>query len=136
VVAAGEYDRAARELWGHTPAPSKAGAGLRSAAVLLTTARFVGRAENKQLLALLAQLATLTDAVTRLRESQDRAAQAAAARRAAEHVRITEAQRATAQTASRTPATQTRRSNLDTDENNRGRPWPGQGPDAHRGSRR
>jgi len=135
-VAAGEYDRAARELWGHTPTPSKAGSGLRSAAALLTTARFVGRAENKQLLALLAQLATLTDAVTRLRENQDRAAQAAAARRAAENVRITGAQRATVLTASGTWSTQAGRSTPDQDENNRGHPWPAQGPGTHHGPRR
>ena len=66
--AATEYDRAARELWGRVPAPSNTGQGLRTAAVLLTAARFVGRNENQQLLALLAQLAALTDAVTRLRE--------------------------------------------------------------------
>ncbi len=88
-AAAGEYDRAARELWGRVPAPSQAGQGLRAASVLLTAARFVGRNENKQLLALLAQLAALADAVTRLRENQDRSAQAAAARRAAEHLRLT-----------------------------------------------
>ena len=70
-AAAGEYDRAARELWGRVPEPSSAGHGLRTAAVLLTAARFVGRTENQQLLALLAQLAALTDAVTRLRENQD-----------------------------------------------------------------
>jgi hypothetical protein len=70
-AAAGEYDRAARELWGRVPEPSSAGQGLRTAAVLLTAARFVGRNENQQLLAL---LAALTDAITRLRENQDRAA--------------------------------------------------------------
>lgn len=134
--AAGEYDRAARELWGHTPDPSNAGSGLRSAAVLLTTARFVGRAENKQLLALLAQLATLTDAVTRLRENQDRAAQAAAARRAAEHVRMTGAQRATVQTGPGASATRTGRSTLDHDEIRRGRPAPAQSFDGRGGPRR
>ena len=86
-VAAGEYDRAARELWGRVPARSSAGQGLRTASVLLSAARFVGRNENPQLLALLAQLASLTDAVTRLRENQQRAAQAAAARRASEQLR-------------------------------------------------
>src|SRR5450756_864262 len=50
--------------------------------------------QNTQLLARLAQLAALTDAVTRLRENQDRASQAAAARRAAEQLRLTAAQRA------------------------------------------
>src|SRR5664280_2104437 len=62
-----------------------------TAAVLLTAARFVGSGENRQLLA---QLAALTDAVTRLRENQDRAAQATATRRAAEQLRLTGAQRA------------------------------------------
>jgi len=93
-IAAVEYDRAARELWGRIPPPSQAGQGLRSASVLLTSARFVGRNETKQLLALLAQLAALSDAVTRLRETQDRAAQAAAARRASEQLRLTTGQRA------------------------------------------
>ncbi len=94
-AASSEYDRAARELWGRIPEPSKAGQGLRTAAVMLATARFVGRHENKQLLALLAQLAALTDAVTRLREGQHRAAQAAGARRAVEQLRLTSAQRET-----------------------------------------
>jgi hypothetical protein len=49
----------------------------------MTAARFFGRPEHRQLLALLAQLGALADAVTRLRENQDRAAQAAAARKAA-----------------------------------------------------
>jgi len=78
------------------PPPSRAGQGLRTASVLLPAARFVGRNENKQLLSLLAQLAALSDAVTRLRENQNRAAQAAAARRAAEQLRLTSAQRACA----------------------------------------
>ena len=43
--------------------------------------------ETKQLLALLAQLAALTDAVTRLREAQDRAGQARAARQATQKLR-------------------------------------------------
>lgn len=92
-TAATEYDRAARELWGRVPARSQAGQGLRTAAVLLAAARFVGHNETKQLLALLSQLASLTDAVTRLRENQDRAEQAAAARRAGEQLRLTAQQR-------------------------------------------
>ena len=47
--------------------------------------------ELKQLLALMAQLAALTDAVTRLREAQDRAVQAKAARKAAEKLRAASA---------------------------------------------
>jgi len=135
--AAGEYDRAARELWGRVPAPSSAGQGLRTAAVLLTAARFVGRNENQQLLALLAQLAALTDAVTRLRENQDRAAQATAARRAAEQVRLIAAQRASVPPgAPAATATRSRQPDLSYDL---GRPGPGpvQGaPDTRRGPRR
>jgi hypothetical protein len=63
-AASGEYERGARELWGRIPEPSKAGQGLRTASVPLATAGFVARNENKQLLALLAQLSALTDAVT------------------------------------------------------------------------
>ena len=68
------------------PAPSAAGQGLRAAAVAMTAARFFGRPEHRQLFALVAQLGALADAVTRLRENQDRAAQAAAARSAAEQL--------------------------------------------------
>jgi len=129
-AAAGEYDRAARELWGRVPPPSRAGQGLRAASVLLTSARFVGRDENKQLLALLAQLTTLTDAVTRLRESQDRSAQAAAARRAAEHLGLTRAQKISAQAGAPTAtATQARPTGLSFD---RARPRPGPGTDSPR----
>jgi len=134
-AAAGEYDRAARELWGRVPAPSQAGQGLRAASVLLTAARFVGRNENKQLLALLAQLAALTDAVTRLRESQDRSAQAAAAHRAGEGLRLTSAQQVSAQAGAPTAtATQARPTGLSFD---RDRPRPGPGTDSpRRGPRR
>jgi hypothetical protein len=45
-TAAGDYDRAARELWGRVPPPSQAGQGLRAAAVAMTAARFVGRGEH------------------------------------------------------------------------------------------
>lgn len=86
-AAALEYDGAARELFGRAPAPTAAGNGLRVAARLLLSAQVAQPSEIKQLLALLAQLSALTDAVTRLRETQERAAQAAAARRAAEQLR-------------------------------------------------
>jgi len=82
--AARELDRAAREPWGRTPAPSQAGQGLRTASGLLLAARFVQHSETQQLLALLAQLPALADAVTRMREAQGRAEQASAARRASE----------------------------------------------------
>lgn len=91
--AARDLDRAAREQWGRIPAPSTAGQGLRAASGLLLAARFVHQAEAAQLLALLAQLAVLADAVTRMREAQGRAEQAAAARRAAEQLHAAHAQR-------------------------------------------
>lgn len=84
--AADQYDAAARELFGRAPAPTAAGGGLRAAGRLLLAARVVKPSETAQLLALLAQLTVLVEAVTRLRETQHRAAQAAAARRAAEQL--------------------------------------------------
>jgi len=136
-AAAAQYDRAARELWGRIPAPSQAGQGLRAASVLLASARFVGRGENTQLLALLAQLAALSDAVMRLRENQDRAAQAAAARGAAEQLRMTSAQRTGLQPGpAAATAARTRRPGLSFDAG-RSRPGPAQGPAGpHRGPRR
>jgi len=105
--------------------------------VLLASARFVGRGENTQLLALLTQLAALSDAVMRLRENQDRAAQAAAARSAAQQLRLTGAQRASLQPGPPAgTATRTRRSGLSFDPG-RPRPGPAQGPAGpHRGARR
>jgi hypothetical protein len=85
--AAQTYDQAARELHGKVPAPTSAGTGLRAAGRLLLSAQVSQRSEAKQLLALMAQLSALTDAVTRLREAQDRAGQARAARQAAEALR-------------------------------------------------
>lgn len=85
--AAHSYDRAARELHGKVPAPTAAGAGLRAAGRLLLSAQVAQPSETKQLLALMAQLSALTDAVTRLREAQQRAGQAQAAREAAERLR-------------------------------------------------
>ncbi len=138
-AAAASYDRAARELWGRLPAPSQAGQGLRAASVLLASARFVGRGENTALLALLAQLAALSDAVTRLRETQDRAAQAAAARSAAEQLRLTAAQRTSVGAGppgATATATRTRRAGVSFDVG-RTRPGPTQGPAGpHRGRSR
>ncbi len=85
--AAQTYDQAARELYGKVPPPSAAGTGLRAAGRLLLSAQVAQPSETKQLLALMAQLTALTDAVTRLRETQARAGQASAARQAAEALR-------------------------------------------------
>jgi len=92
--AARDLDRAARQPWGRIPAPSRAGQGLRTASGLLLAARFVQHSETQQLLALLAQLASLADAITRMREAQGRAEQAAAARRAGEQLHVAHAARA------------------------------------------
>jgi len=91
--AAEDYDRAARLGWGRLPEPSPAGSGVRAASGLLAAARLVRRPETAQMLALLAQLAVLAEAVGRMRTEQDRAVQAAAARRAAEQIRTEQTRR-------------------------------------------
>ncbi len=112
--AAEDYDRAARLAWGRLPEPSPAGSGVRAASGLLAAARLVRRPETAQMLALLAQLAVLAEAVGRMRTEQDRAVQAAAARQAAEQLRGEHGRRLAAAstrpvTASRTAATEAAR---------------------------
>lgn len=97
--AARELDRAAREQWGRTPAPTPAGQGLRAASGLLLAARMMRHDESTQLLELLAQVALLAEAIARMRQAQGRAQQADAARRAAEQVRTVAAQRTALPTA-------------------------------------
>jgi hypothetical protein len=84
--AAAQYERAARELFGATPGPTPAGRGLRHAGRLLSALRVAKPSETAQLRDLLTQLVALTDTVARLRQTQQRAAQAAAARGAAEQL--------------------------------------------------
>ncbi len=84
--AAEDMDRAGREAWGRTPAPSPTGSGLRSVARLLAVTGRARRDETTQLLALVLNLAAIVEATARLRATQDRAAQAAAARSAAEQL--------------------------------------------------
>ena len=74
------------------PQPRHAGHELRRASRLLLTARAVNHRDTRHLLELVARMVAFTEAVARLRETQHRAAQAAAARRAAEqlqHCRLT-----------------------------------------------
>ena len=88
--AAAGFERAGYTAWAHPepPAPA-AGAGLRAAARLLTAARYLPRTDTRRLLALLAQLAALGDAIERMRQAQHRAHQADAAHRAAHTLRTT-----------------------------------------------
>lgn len=84
--AADQFERAAREVHRRTPSLSDAGHRLRNASHMLSALRLVHAGESQQVLALMAQLLRLADAVAALREAQRRAAQAAAARAAADRL--------------------------------------------------
>jgi hypothetical protein len=84
--AADSYARAARMPYARTPCPTPAGSGLRQAARLLSSAAFVSDDPTLAQIALIVRLAALVEAVIELREMQDHAAQASAARHAAEHL--------------------------------------------------
>lgn len=86
--AARAYDRASRELHGRTPRLGPAGGQLRLAAASLALLSRAGRDEHAAVLALAVALAGLAEAVADLRAVQARAEQAAAARAAAETLRI------------------------------------------------
>jgi len=82
--AARDYDRAARERRGRLVPGSADGSALRAAALRMAQGgRRPGRAEAAQVALLVAQIGRLSVSITRLREAQDRQAQAAAAKRAA-----------------------------------------------------
>ena len=82
--AAAAYDRAARGLRRRLPVPTGPARRTRRAAGALRSMEFVRRADTRQLLQLVEQLSRLSMTLAVLREQQGRAAQAAAARRAAE----------------------------------------------------
>jgi hypothetical protein len=84
--AANAYDRAARTPYGRIPRPTYAGGSLRRAARLLSAVAFASHDRNLAQIALIARLAALADAVAELRDAQHHAAQAAAARQAAERL--------------------------------------------------
>ena len=84
--AAAAYDRAARAPYGRVPPPTPAGSRLRHAAWLLGTLAQTTRDPAPAPLMLLTRLASLADAVAQLRDAQHHAAQAAAARAAAEQL--------------------------------------------------
>jgi hypothetical protein len=78
-AAAADFDRAARESYGHQPPLSRAGQALRTAVCLLDVLGTAGRAD---LGTLIVNLAGLAAAAAELRRMQGRAHQAAAARAA------------------------------------------------------
>jgi hypothetical protein len=85
--AADAYDRAARPPWARAPQPTAAGSSLRSAARLLSALAFLSDDPVIRPAALIARLAALAEAVAQMRESQQRATQAASALSAARHLR-------------------------------------------------
>jgi len=125
--AADGYDRAARAPYARIPVPTPAGGRLRDAARLLGTLAASTRDPALAPLVLLGCLASLAEAVTQLREVQQHAAQAAAARAAAEVLRIP--------TRGSRPTTPPRRRRARTPGQiaaedfpfpiRRGQPWPG-----------
>ena len=82
--AADRFSRAARASWGRIPAPSAAGAGLRTAAYLLAACHPGGQRRSVARSALITALAGLARAVTDMHAAQQRLLQATAARAAAE----------------------------------------------------
>ena len=84
--AADEFDRAARQPYGHIPAPTPVGRQLRQAARLISAYSYVTHDRTFAPLVLIIRLAALAEAVAELRQNQERAAQAAAALRAAQHL--------------------------------------------------
>ena len=84
--AADAYDRAARLPYGRIPRPSPAGNDLRRAARLMARAAFPNGDPVLTQLTLLTRLAGLIETIADLREAQHHAAQAAAARQAAEQL--------------------------------------------------
>ena len=84
--AADAYDRAARAPYGRIPAPTPAGDGLRRAARLLSAYGYITSDPSFRPLVLIVRLAALAEAVADLRQTQQHAAQAASALRAAEQL--------------------------------------------------
>ncbi len=84
--AADAYDRAARPPHGRIPQPTPAGNQLRQAARLLSAFAYLTGDRSLTQVVLTTRLAALAEAVAELRESQQYAAQAAAAHAAAERL--------------------------------------------------
>ena len=84
--AADAYDRAARTPYGRIPPPTPAGNRLRHAARLLSAFAYLTGDRSMTPIMLITKLAALAEAVAELRESQQHAAQTAAARAAVERL--------------------------------------------------
>ena len=84
--AADAYDRAARAPYGRIPPPTPTGNQLRQAARLLSAFAYLTGDQSLSPIVFITRLAALAEAVAELRESQQHAAQAAAARVAAERL--------------------------------------------------
>jgi hypothetical protein len=87
--AADAYDRAARPPYGRIPLRARSGNQLRATARLLALVGNISGDGTLAVVALVASLLDLAAAVAELRQAQQHAAQAAAARRAAEHLHCT-----------------------------------------------
>jgi hypothetical protein len=85
-AAAEDYDRATRPPRGRSPRTTPTSRVLHGAARGLLKARVAQRQELRQLLRLMAQLAALAETVARLRQTQQQAVRAGAARLAAEQL--------------------------------------------------
>jgi len=86
--AADAYDRAARPPHARIPAPTPAGNQLRQAARLISVSAALTRDPAYTPILLTTRLASLADAVAKMRAAQQRAAQADAALTAARHLQI------------------------------------------------
>ena len=84
--AADAYDRAARSPYGRIPPPTPAGNQLRQAARLLSAFAYLTGDRSMAPIVLITKLAALAEAVAELRDSEQRAAQAASARATAERL--------------------------------------------------
>jgi hypothetical protein len=84
--AADVYDRAARAPYGRLPAPTPAGDRLRRAARLLSAYGYITSDASFRPIVLITRLAAIVEAVAVLRQAEERAAQAASARSAAERL--------------------------------------------------
>ena len=84
--AADAFDRASRESWSRTAAPRAAASHLRRTARLLHQLGRTNDSDSAAVMTLVAELIRLVEEVARLRDQQQRAAQASAARRALERL--------------------------------------------------